>query len=483
MSQAKRKFRRFFFFLMSILMVAFFSVLAFKTVSQFVLVGGQKDSVAAPKKADKNVPKLRRYFAVGVNLTSAKENITKEELQNLAKDGKLTVLAKDKAELGRVLKNDIKKPVTEVPTKMGKEEVAVLRVDDLNPLFKVIKVDGQSLWEDDGYSLFAEVAKAEGEVEFNRQKVVKLTSTGDIILGRTVYKKMTQKGYLSPFSLVSDRLSSADLTFGDLETPLSDSQKPPTTGMSFLAPTKAIEGILASGFDVLGLANNHSTNFGTTAFSDTLTTLKENKIEYVGGGENEAEAKSYKVLNSKGKRIAFVDANSIIGDVAALGSKSGDWHFNLSPWGKRDESQVDEFLNVVKEAKKDSDLTVVMVHWSAEYTHDPSGEMKKLGHELIDAGADLIVGTHPHWTQGVEVYKGKLIAYSLGNFVFDQEWSRETKEGLIMDSYIYKDKVLSVNLTPVLVEDYHRPRILDQKEGAPLMAAVWESSRKINPNF
>lgn len=467
--------------------VVFFSVAIISIILLTVLTYNRADYVSnVPNftQTTKPVVKIKRYYIAVTNLASDRDNIEMQEFARLAREGKVTVLSRDKRELSSLLKCNLDNTVPGVSSiKLPIGGVAILRISDVSPAFKLLTVGGKSIWENDDYPLFLEAAKEPSERQFNRASAIKMTSVGDIILGRTVYRKMTEKGYLSPFSHVAGTLAAADLTFGDLECPLSDAFTPPAHGMAFVAPKRAIEGIKASGFDILGLANNHSTNFGTKALTDTLATLKQNNIEYVGGGYNESEAKSFKVLTIKGKKFVFLSFNCIIGDLAASENSPGDWHVKLEPWERIDQDQICEVVTKVEEARKAGDFVIVMAHWGQEYTHDPNPQMISLARQIIDAGADLIVGTHPHWTQGVEVYKGKLITYSLGNFVFDQEWSRKTKQGLILDTIFYEDKLASATLTPVLIKDFHRPRILGEEEGKPIMDTVWASSMKISEGF
>lgn len=432
------------------------------------------------KQEIKPVEKVKHYYVAVAHLHSDRENITMRELSGLARDGKLTMLARDKEELADLIGVDTNGTTSAASDiRLFLDSTAVIRVEDLSPEFKVLKVDGKSIWDDDDYPLFAKVVKKGPEDEFDRSKAIKVTSVGDIMLSRTVYKKMASNGFSSPFENVDERLSASDITFGNLESPLSDAFTTPLHGMSFVAPVKSVDGLIAAGFDIVGLANNHTGNFGRKAFADTLAVLKQNDIEHVGGGATEIDAKSYKVLDVKGAKFAFLDINSIWGDMPATGDSPGVWHINLEPCGRITQKQLDEITGKVKEARENSDFVIAMIHWGTEYTHDPNQEMKLLARQMVDAGADLIVGTHPHWTQGVEVYKDKFITYSLGNFVFDQEWSQKTKQGLILDTIFYKDKLVSASLTPVLIEDYHRPRILSKEEGKPIMDDVWASSARI----
>ncbi|WP_461374683.1 CapA family protein [Candidatus Aquicultor sp.] len=321
-----------------------------------------------PKK-----PTVTTRYAVATNLSSNRENIPVQELVRLFRDGKVATLKKDRGELPVLFKSIQPNTVREASmTATPIDTFALLKVDDLPPGLKVLTVDGKSVWDDGAYPLVARVEEDSAAGSFNVSKVVKMTAVGDIILGRTVYRRMAEKGYTAPFSNVAPRLKKADITFGDLESPLSNAFTPPIHGMQFLAPTAAIQGLTLSGIDIVGLANNHSTNFGPRAFSDTLDVLKKNNIAYVGGGSTEAEAKSFKILTVKNKRFAFLDFNSIIGDMEARGTSPGDWHISLQPWGAMNQNQVDEVIGKVRQAEAAGDFTVVMAHWSQEYIHDPN---------------------------------------------------------------------------------------------------------------
>lgn len=458
----------------AIIIAAIFGVLVFYYNSSLKSV---PEPSAQKSRGQTEIAKIKRYYVLVSTLDSEKDNAKKAELVELVQKGSVKIQTKDINEISEFLGAKIESPTETLELK--EKEIGILKFDDLSPKYKVLDFEGKSIWEDGDYSFFVNTKKSDKEEGFDQKNVIKMTSVGDIILSRTVYVKMRQNGYASPFKNVAERLKGADLTFGNLEVALSDLVTPPTAGMSFVAPKAAIEGIVLSGIDILGLANNHSTNFGTKVFADSINLLKEKGIEFVGGGINSSEAKKFKIVNVKEKKFAFLAANSIVGDIPAGQNSPGTWHFDLPPWGTRNETEVQEILENIKAAKKESDFTIIMVHWGTEYTADPSPEMKTLGREFIDAGADLVVGTHPHWVQGVEAYKNGFISYSLGNFVFDQEWSLETKQGLIMDTIFYKDKLVNVSITPVLIEDFNRPRILGKEEGKKIMDEVWASSRKI----
>jgi len=467
-------------FLFWIIFFSAFYLIGFKSLSKYFFIAEEQSY-----KSKKNIitaQEIKRYYTAVTHHYDFRQDVTIDFLRQIAEEGKLKVLEKNVKDVSLILKKEIKS-VEEINILKG--EIALVEANDLSLHYKVLTIDGKSIFKDDDYPLFLNAIKRPLESQFNRNEVVKVTSVGDIILGRGVYQKMQQLGYTSPFLGVAKKLEDADITFGNLENSISNNFVPPTMGMFFLASTKAIEGILLSGFDILGIANNHSTDFGLKAFSDTLDALEKNNILYVGGGRTELEAKNYKIVKTKGKSFAFLAVNSIIGDIPAKGDNPGTWKISLEPWGNLNQNQVDEVVSVIKKAKKETDFVIVMPHWGAEYKLYPNKEMMNLAKQMVNAGADLIVGTHPHWVQGIEIYNDKLITYSLGNFIFDQEWSKETRQGLILDTYFYRDKIISFSFTPVLIENYHRPKILDTLvgDGKIIMDRVWQSSKWINKDF
>jgi len=129
-------------------------------------------------------------------------------------------------------------------------------------------------------------------------------------------------------------------------------------------------------------------------------------------------------------------------------------------------SNVDEkaMERQIKESRKKVDFLIVNMHWGAEYRAIPDERQKELSHFIIDSGADLIIGNHPHWIQPIEFYKNKLITYAHGNFIFDQMWSIETRQGVIGKYTFYENNLVDVKFTPIFIEDYGQPRPMDEKE-------------------
>jgi poly-gamma-glutamate capsule biosynthesis protein CapA/YwtB (metallophosphatase superfamily) len=310
---------------------------------------------------------------------------------------------------------------------------------------------------------------------------VRLVACGDVIPGRHVAEKMAQHGVLYPFERVAPYLKGADIVYANLECPLSDRVEPPYTGMEFVAPTKTADGLKLCGIDVVSLANNHSTDFGPEVFADTLEVLKENGIEYVGGGTDADEAFTPVYLEANGVRFAFLNYNAVNGPtvdgaVGATDTRAGVANIQLEPYSPDDPDDFDLVEQQVGEAAKNADVLVACFHWGPEEVYEPNQSMVKMAHTACDAGADLVIGTHPHSVQSVEYYNGSFIAYSLGNFVFDQMFSTQVREGIVLDCTFGGDELAVVELVPYKIYDYCQPVVLSGTSGRYLLDHAVEIS-------
>ena len=286
---------------------------------------------------------------------------------------------------------------------------------------------------------------------------ITLVAVGDIMLSRMVAQRMkTRHDYKYPFLKTVGLTRDVDIAFGNLECPITQGRTIGSTEMIFRADPESIKGLKYAGFDVLSLANNHSFNFGVQGLKDTFQYLDKLGIVYSGAGRDKREAYTPKIVEVKGIKIAFLayadDAFS------PLYSQAKDSRAGIAFM------KIPEMKKAVAAAKSKADLIIVSMHSGTEYASQPNGKQVAFAHAAIDAGADLIIGHHPHTVQKMEKYKGKYIFYSLGNFVFDQMWSRETKEGLAVKLTLSKDGVREIELIPVLIENYSQPRIMSEAE-------------------
>jgi poly-gamma-glutamate capsule biosynthesis protein CapA/YwtB (metallophosphatase superfamily) len=303
---------------------------------------------------------------------------------------------------------------------------------------------------------------------------INLTVAGDIIFGRTVHSRMVRyKDWSHPLRLVAPRLRDADLTIADLECSLSDNVEQPDDPFTFLFTTNtaAVAGLKLAGIDGVSLANNHSMNFGELGLDDTLATLAANGIAAFGGGPNLAAARRPGRFTVKGANFAFLGYDGITGDEYGAGTNRG----GTCPL--RRQLLLDDLAAL--RADPAAPLIVPFFHWSVEYVAVPSAEMRALAHLAIDNGAAMVIGSHPHWVQGTEWYKGCPILYSLGNFVFDQDWSTETKQGMFAEFVIRERRIARVRLVPVQIEDFNQPRFLDIGEGIEVLQRVYDATDEI----
>jgi poly-gamma-glutamate capsule biosynthesis protein CapA/YwtB (metallophosphatase superfamily) len=269
-----------------------------------------------------------------------------------------------------------------------------------------------------------------------------LLFVGDVMLSRGVGARMRAAGdWTYPFQKIADALAAADLTFGNLEGPISDAGRDRRHLYSFRADPKAVEGLKYAGFDVMSVANNHTYDWGAPALLDTLGRLREAGILPVGAGANDLEAHYPVLVDLQGVKIAFLAYVDVEPKAATAGpNKPGvAW---LEP---------ERVLADIRFAHSLADLVIVSLHWGIEYAPKPQREQVELARQLIDAGADLVVGAHPHVVQPVEQYGNGWIAYSLGNFVFDQK-PPATHRGLMLKVTLRGERISEVSTVSVTIE-------------------------------
>lgn len=304
---------------------------------------------------------------------------------------------------------------------------------------------------------------------------------GDIIIGRTVYEQeMRRNDYTSSFALVKDFLKDADYTVADAEWTAADGIVHPLQGMSFSSPAKSLDGLTYAGIDAVSLANNHSMNGGVSAFEQMLGNLTDRKIGYFGAGRNFNQAHTAYIADVKGLKVAFLGYTAIPGNYEAGSSSTGNAFVKIEPWYPFNEEYVAQVEKDIKLAKTKADIVIPYFHWSQEYVHEPNEQMRTLAHRAVDAGATMVVGSHPHWVQGIEWYKDTLIAYSLGNFVFDQEQSMKTKQGVVLSTQFSGGKLIGAQLVPIQIEQYFQPHLLDGAGATQVLQNIFSSSKWIN---
>lgn len=297
---------------------------------------------------------------------------------------------------------------------------------------------------------------------------------GDVMLSRQVNSRMVKyNDYTWPFLKIADFLRQADLTIVNLESPFINTKDytVPTGSFMFKSNPLAIKGLLEAGIDLVSLANNHSLNQGRTGLRESFDILSEHNIKYIGAGNSEAEARRAEIFEVNGDRFAFLayaypNDNSVAADDLA-GIATMDIRY----------MQED-----VRRLKEEGNIVIVNMHAGIEYVTQPNWQQTDFARAAIEAGAEAVIGHHPHWPQTFEIYQDKPIIYSLGNLVFDQMWSLETRQGLLA-KLIWQDGWEKIQLIPVKIYDYGQPEIIDDeierinildKIGADSSGIIWE---------
>lgn len=265
-------------------------------------------------------------------------------------------------------------------------------------------------------------------------KEIKLIFFGDIMLDRGA-RSSVEKNFSGDYSLLfgptKDLIQNADIAFLNLEGPISDGGRKVGSIYSFRFNPIVATVLKDIGFDIVSFANNHVGDYSTTAFNDTLTHLKNAQILQTGAGANYEDAKTPRELIIENTKFCFLGFSDVGPDWIKAKEDSGGILLASDP----------DFENIIKSGKLGCDILVASFHWGDEYKYF-NVRQEKLAKSAIDAGADIIIGHHPHVIQDIEIYNGKIIIYSLGNFIFDQYFSPETLEGVNL-SLIVKDKIIT----------------------------------------
>lgn len=292
--------------------------------------------------------------------------------------------------------------------------------------------------------------------------LTRILFAGDIMLSRDVGAAITRaQDPLLPFNKVSEVIRSADISFANLESPFSDKPTVMEAELVFKASPEYIQGLLSAGFDVLSTANNHAYDQGVYGVTYTYNWLKEHGI-LPSGSNPEKFDPTEAIIQKNDIRFAFL---SYTYSAANRGGDSSPLIGNFN-----DPEQMQQDIRDIK--GRNADVLVVSMHAGQEYERDPGEKQKEFARKAIDAGADLVIGHHPHWAQTVEEYKDKWILYSLGNFVFDQMWSRDTREGLTALATFEKHNLVKLELLPVVIDNYCCPRWANEAEKAAILKKI-----------
>jgi len=296
------------------------------------------------------------------------------------------------------------------------------------------------------------------------EEAFSIIAGGDIMLARGTARYMEQYGQEYPFKKIAEEVEKCDVSVANLESPISSrgSRFSPFKGIYFRANPASLRGLAFSGFDVLGLANNHALDWGVQAIEDTMMLLGREGIQYTGVGPTRNEALKPAVVNVNGTSVAFLSYNCIY-PFTVDGPKNRMVTLTLD----KDRTEQE-----IAAAKSGHDVLVVLVHGGTEYLPHPEEEKVRVLRKLVDFGADIVLGTHPHVIQDIEVYRDGLIFYSLGNLVFDQNWSVETSRGLLVEISFIGDRPVCCDTRVVQIE-HTQAGIMEPEEAEQVLSTLY----------
>lgn len=286
---------------------------------------------------------------------------------------------------------------------------------------------------------------------------VDLLFVGDIMLDRGV-KSSVNKNYAGDYSSLfekTDILKKSDISFGNLEGPVSKRGKDMRNLYSFRMSPSVAPALKGAGISIVSLANNHIGDWGLQAFMDTMSLLEENEIHYIGAGRNKSEAEKPIVIEKYGIKVGFLGFSDV-------GPSSMEAKIERPGILLANDPRFEE---IVKNASRQVDYLVVTFHFGEEYKIKHNIRQQYLAHKAIDNGAKIVIGTHPHVIEDIEVYKNGFIAYSLGNFIFDQKFSKNTMEGMILQIKLERDGGMTIKKNISKLNKFFQPeKIIIGKE-------------------
>ena len=297
--------------------------------------------------------------------------------------------------------------------------------------------------------------------------VVRLMAVGDVMLAQSIGRRIVRDGAMAPWAKVKGYFEQADLVVANLECTISKRGTAWPKTFTFRAPPVAADSLVSAGIDVVSVANNHSLDYGQDAFADTLTLLDQRAIGHAGGGPNLSAARAPLIVERNGLRIAF------LGYVLPFGGRP---RFSTRQWAATDTKAglalgtPEVVTHDVTAARQLADVVVVMVHGGLEYSSRPSRAVKAFDKAAIAAGATLVIGHHPHVLQGFVTQGTSVIAYSIGNFVFDY-FKGPMNDTAILDVTLSANGVEKLDWIPIVIQKGF-PRPARNEEATRIMARL-----------
>jgi poly-gamma-glutamate synthesis protein (capsule biosynthesis protein) len=305
-----------------------------------------------------------------------------------------------------------------------------------------------------------------------------LLFTGDIIPARCTLARLQAVGdYDAAFDALRPQLAGADMTIGSLDSTVANSSAPIgcTPTFNLAGPAEFAVALGDAGYDVMTHATNHSKDCGNAACGDlavteTIANLRANGVAPVGTGATLADARAPAIVERNGVRFAFLAYDDVAPYYHASETVAGAAPLDGATIGAD-----------IAAARAQAGVVVVLPHWGAEYTPSPSPRQREIARIAAAAGAHLIVGNHAHWVAAHEQIGETFVAYALGNFVFDQDWSLETQQGAMLEVTFSGTTLTGTRYIPVHIYDEYQPRLAPPDEAAQIMERIDSASAALAP--
>lgn len=300
-------------------------------------------------------------------------------------------------------------------------------------------------------------------------KAVTMVFSGDILLSSYVLNNYDNNGMSGMISEeLSAEMQKADITMANQEFPFSArGTQAQDKQFTFRVDPSYVKILQGMGIDIVTLANNHALDYGTEALSDTFQTLDGAGIAYVGAGDSKERAARAYVTEMGGRIFGFLAASRVIPEVG--------WNIDNRQPGLLCTYDSAALCQAIRKAKETCDYVAVYVHWGIERENMPQDYQRQLGKAYIDAGADIVIGSHPHVLQGIEYYNGKPIVYSLGNYIFN----REIGSTLLLKAIVSPENETTLQLIPAYAAGAKTQK-MDEIKGAELYKFMEEISYGIS---
>ncbi len=379
--------------------------------------------------------------------------------------------------------------------------LGLMRASDLTPAVRALALDGKDLFGNDrikkngDWPLLVTVSAPVDEA-WDQSKTWTLLAGGDMFLDRGVRNTTLEKGKgidypfdggtarvtghycCAPSSvqaevpsyvrtgnkgIVRQLVKNADLAIANLENPIPNNPSWHLSGFIFGGEPRSLAGFTNAGIDWVTLANNHIYDYGPAGVLQTRQNLNTAGLPFGGAGKDINQAGQISYLQTHGVKISIIACVAVGKAAWASPSKAGGLPCKNA-----------YILPRIAEARRTSDLVIVFPHWGVEYNRNPLPSQRRLAADWVGAGADLIIGSHPHVPGAIEDINGRLVIYSMGNFIFDQYWSTATMESIIPEMTFAGTRLVQLTLHPDIILDQAQPNLLDSTtdDGRALMKAI-----------